>query len=105
MWAAVTGRFSFGGLCGYMAGNFLKQISDEAIMYSGMAVMLIGGLHWMRWITINWNQIDKDALGLYERAKVAGEQGLFEKVRRFIARTAPILGGFGTGFYYGFMMG
>ena len=88
-----------------MAGNFLKQISDEAIMYSGMAVFLIGGLHWMRWITINWRQIDADVLHVYERAKVKGEQGLFQKIQRFMVRTAPLLGGFGTGFYWGFCLG
>ena len=75
------------------------------IMYSGMAVILIGGLHWMRWITINWKQIDKDVLGLVQRAKAKGEAGFFEKVKRFFIRTAPLLGGFGTGFYYGFMTG
>ena len=74
-------------------------------MYSGMAVFLIGGLHWMRWITINWRQIDGDVLHLYERAKVKGEQGLCEKMKRFVVRTAPLLGGFGTGFYWGFCLG
>ena len=86
-------------------GNFLKQISDEMIMYSGMAVILIGGLHWMRWITINWRQIDYDLLQIVERAKVKGESGLFAKMKRFMARTAPLLGGFSAGFYYGFTLG
>ena len=69
LWANISGKLTFGGVAGYMAGNFFKQITDEMIMYSGMAVFLIGGLHWMRWITINWKQIDKDALGLFQRAK------------------------------------
>ena len=58
MWAAMGGKLSIGSIAGYMAGNFLKQVSDEMIMYSGMAVFLVGGLHWMKWITINWKQID-----------------------------------------------
>ncbi len=80
VWAQFGGKLGIGSIAGYMAGNFLKQISDEAIMYSGMAVFLIGGLHWMRWITINWRQIDADVLHVYERAKVKGEQGLFQKI-------------------------
>ena len=105
LWAAVTGKLSIGSIGGYMMGNFLKQISDEMIMYSGMAVILIGGLHWMRWITINWRQIDADLLHIVERAKVKGENGLFAKMKRFMARTAPLLGGFSAGFYYGFTLG
>ena len=54
MWAAMGGKFTIGSFAGYMCGNFLKQVSDEAIMYAGCATILIGGLHWMRWITINW---------------------------------------------------
>ena len=65
LWAKLSGKVTIGGVGGYMAGNFFKQITDEMILYSGMAVFLIGGLHWMRWITINWKQIDKDALGLF----------------------------------------
>ena len=64
MWAKMSGKVTIGTITGYMAGNFFKQITDEMIMYSGMAVLLIGGLHWMRWITINFNQIDKDMLQL-----------------------------------------
>ena len=105
LWAKVSGKLTVGSIAGYMAGNFFKQITDEMIMYSGMAVILIGGLHWMRWITINWRQIDKDVLGLVQRAKVQNERGAFEKVKRFLIRTIPLLGGFGTGFYYGFTNG
>ena len=54
LWAAMGGKLTIGGVCGYMVGNFCKQISDEAILYGGMAALLVGGLHWMRWITINW---------------------------------------------------
>ena len=54
LWAAMGGKVTIGGVCGYMVGNFCKQISDEAILYGGMAALLVGGLHWMRWITINW---------------------------------------------------
>ena len=77
LWAQFGGKATIGTVFGYMAGNFLKQISDEAILYGGMAAILIGGLSWMRWITINWKQIDADVLHLYERAKEKGEQGLF----------------------------
>ena len=54
LWAKLSGKMTVGTITGYMAGNFCKQISDEMIMYSGMAVILIGGLYWMRWVTINF---------------------------------------------------
>ena len=68
-----------------------------------MAAILIGGLHWLRWITINWRQIDKDMLGLVQRAQEDSEDGIIGKIKHFIEKTAPLLGGFGSGFYYGFM--
>ena len=104
-WAAVGGRTAFGGVMGYVLGNWCKQVSDEIILYTGCAAMLVGGLHYMRWITINWKQIDNDALGLYNRAKEEGGEGLFEKVKQFALKTAPLIGGFSAGFYAGFSMG
>ena len=88
-----------------MIGNFIKQLSDKAIMYLGMSAILVGGLHYMKWVTINFNQIDRDLLHIVERAKKAEERGLFEKMKRFLIRTIPLMAGFGTGFYYGFTMG
>ena len=104
LWAAMTGKVTVGSIAGYAAGNFMKQITDEIILYGGIATLLLGGLHWMRWITINWRQIDADLLHIVERAK-ARDQGLMARVKRFIQRTAPLLGGFSAGFYYGFMLG
>ena len=54
LWAQVTSKLSIGTIGGYMMGNFLKQVTNEAIMYTGMAVILIGGLHYMNWIKIQW---------------------------------------------------
>ena len=105
VWAQMSGKLGIGSITGYMAGNFIKQVSDEAIMYTGLAVILIGGLHWMRWITINWKQIDADMLGLWERVKAKGEDGLFAKMKRMVLRTAPLLGGFSAGFWFGFTNG
>ena len=76
-WARFSGKLGIGSLVGYMAGNFLKQVSDEMILYSGMAGLLIGGLHYMRWITINWRQIDSDLLQVVEKVKHAGQEGFF----------------------------
>ena len=54
VWAKLTGKVSVGGIIGYCCGNFVKQVSDEIILYGGLGALLIGGLHYMRWITINW---------------------------------------------------
>ena len=105
IWVALSGKLTVGTLAGYLIGNFIKQMSDQAIMYLGLSCIMVGGLHYMKWVTINWRQIDNDLLHLWERAKKAEEQGLFEKFKRFLIRTIPLLAGFSTGFYYGFICG
>ena len=106
MWAAISGKLTVGTVCGYMVGNFAKQISDEVILYGGCAALLLGGLHWMKWITINWKQIDHDVLNIYNKAKdEAKANGFVEKAKAFFIRVAPLMGGFAGGFYAGFSMG
>ena len=105
IWAQMTGKLGVGSILGYCAGNFLKQISDEIILYGGLATLLIGGLHYMRWITINWRQIDADLLQVVEKVKQTKEEGFFQRLQARIVRVAPLLGGFSSGFYFGFMNG
>lgn len=69
LWAQLSGKVTIGSVFGYMMGNFLKQITDEMIFYAGLSASLIGGLAWMRWISIEWKQIDADLLHIYNRAK------------------------------------
>ena len=58
----------------------------------------------MQWITINFKKIDEDALGLWFRAKrSAQDTGLVARIKRILIRTAPLLGGFSAGFYFGFV--
>ena len=73
MWAAISGKLTVGSVFGYMVGNFAKQVTDQMIMYAGCAALLVGGLAWMRWITINWKQIDADVMGIYNKAKDRAE--------------------------------
>lgn len=99
----MSSKGVIGGVSGYMLGRFTKQITDIAIFYAGLTVLLVGGLNWMHWITINWSEIDEDLLHIYDRAKtVAKDKGLFAKFKRFILRTAPLMIGFGTGFHLAF---
>ena len=105
VWMALSGKLTIGTLSGYLVGNFVKQLTDQAIWYFGLSALLVGGLHYMKWVEINWRQIDADALQIVEQAKRAEEEGMFERAKQFLIRTLPILGGFGTGFYYGFLTG
>ena len=60
----------------------------------------------MRWITINWKQIDADVMGIYNKAKDRAEkEGYVERIKQFFIRVMPLLGGFGGGFYLGFTTG
>ena len=43
-----------------------------------MSALLVGGLHYMEWVKINWRQIDADVLQVVERAKKAEEEGFFD---------------------------
>ena len=81
MWAAFGGKLTVGSVFGYMVGNFTKQVTDEMVWWAGCAALLVGGLAWMRWITINWKQIDADVVGLYNKVKDKGEEGYFEKAK------------------------
>ena len=90
--------------CGYIVGRFFKQITDKMILYSGLAVGLIGALNWMHWITINWSEIDEDLLQLYERGKkINKEKGLVKKMKRWFMQTLPLFTGFAGGFKLAFL--
>ena len=57
----------------------------------------------MQWISINWKVIDKDLFGLYVRAKTAAkDSGYFQRLKRIMMRTLPLMVGFGTGFKLAF---
>ena len=65
LYLAMGGKTMIGTLAGYITGRFFKQLSDWAIFYAGIGVIMIGGLHYMQWVTINWRQIDEDLLHVY----------------------------------------
>ena len=103
LWLGMTSKVSVGSIAGYMAGNFIKQITDRAIFFMGIGVLMVGGLHLMQWITINFKKIDEDLLHLVQRARnSAQDNGLVQRIKRMLIRTAPLLVGFGAGIYYGF---
>ena len=90
--------------CGYIVGRFFKQVTDAMILYSGLAVGLVGALNWMNWITINWSEIDEDLLHIYQKGKkYSEEKGLFAKLKRFFMRTVPLFTGFAGGFKLAFL--
>ena len=96
------GKLTIGTLAGYMLGNFLKELTDEIAWYGGISVLLIGGLAWRGWISIHFNAIDKDLLGMWQAAKAnAKEKGIAEKAQKFFLKTVPLMGGFATGFCWG----
>ena len=78
LWLGLSSKLSAGSIAGYMVGNFFKQITNKAILYLGCGVFLVGMLHGMQWITINFKKIDEDLLQLYVRAKTtAKDTGFF----------------------------
>ena len=102
IWVALSGRLTVGTLTGYMMGNFLKQISDEIILYTGLGMTFIGGLHYLTWVTINWRNIDRDLLNVVNRSrKSAIDSGLCAKFKRLVLSVLPFMGGFVAGFKYG----
>ena len=90
-----------GGIAGYAAGNFAKQVSNMAILYGGVILTFIGAFAYAEWITIEWNNILDDikmSLGY-----LADAQGKFmTRVKNFMTTTLPLAGGFSASFYYAF---
>jgi uncharacterized membrane protein (Fun14 family) len=58
-----------GVVAGYMVGSFAKQVTDMACLFAGMGCLFLGGLHYMKWVTVNFAQIDSDLLHVWDRAK------------------------------------
>ena len=97
---------SLGTMAGYMAGRFCLNISDVLIWYGGLTGLFLGGLHWMNWVTVNFEQIDADVTHIVYKAKEAAEEsGFMVKIQRFISRAMPLLAGLSGGFYMGFFGG
>lgn len=95
----MTSKCTLGCLAGYMMGSFIKQVTDIAALYAGAGVFLVGGLHYMKWVKVNFKQIDADILQLWNRVKeTTDDLGLFQKWKRFVMRTLPLMGGFAIGF-------
>ena len=106
MAAALTGKLVVGTLSGYLIGNFTKQLTDKGIWYAGLTCILVGGLHHIKWVTINFKEIQKDIMEQVEKVDEPEEQmDLLKKASGFFKKVAPLLAGFGSGFYYGFMAG
>ena len=74
LWVSLSGKLTIGTLSGYLIGNFVKQLTDQAIWYVGLSALLVGGLHYMKWVEINWRQIDADVTHIVEKAKKAEEE-------------------------------
>ena len=47
-------------LSGYHFGKFVKEQNSKSIWYVGLAPLLFVGLHYMKWVQINANQIEAD---------------------------------------------
>ena len=53
----------------------------------------------MKWVTINFKQIDEDAIHLYERADhLVHDKGFMATMERMLLRVAPLITGFAAGF-------
>ena len=105
MAAALTGKLVVGTLSGYLIGNFTKQLTNQGIWYAGLSCILVGGLHHINWVTINFKVIQKDIMEQVEKIDEPEEQmELMQKVSGYFSKVMPLLAGFGSGFYYGFVL-
>ena len=57
-----------GGIMGYCAGSFAKQVSNLLIFYAGCASTFLGLLSYCNYISINWRKIDADIFHLMAKA-------------------------------------
>ena len=70
----LVSKGTLGTVAGYMLGKFASQISDVLIWYAGLTCGFLGGLHYMNWVTVNFEQIDADITHLVYKTKEAADQ-------------------------------
>ena len=95
---------SIGGVLGYCAGTFAKQVSQIAIWYAGLTTCLLGWLSWCQYIKINWRKIDSDIFHFVSQAQDPNNS-VTKYVKKMISHYMPLMGGFSGAFYYAFKHG
>ena len=96
-------KLSVSSVMGYSLGAFCKMMSQEIIFYSGIATGFIGCLAYMKWITINWKEIDDDITQIYTKARnKAQDTGFVARMKKMMFHVMPLMAGFSGAFYYGF---
>ena len=80
--ALMGSKALVGSVTGYMSGRFARMVTDWAIFYAGMGILLVGGLHYLQWITINWKKVDEDVFKIATEARhTADKAGLTARIR------------------------
>ena len=98
-------KASVGGVLGYCAGTFAKQMSKILIWWSGLAMSLLGFLHYADYIKINWRKIDADIFWLVAKAREGGQESLYTRAQKFVTHWLPLVSSISGAFYYGFKHG
>ncbi len=82
IYALMGSKALVGSVTGYMSGRFARMVTDWAVFYAGMGVLLVGGLHYLQWITINWKKVDEDVFKIATEARNTAEKaGLTARIK------------------------
>ena len=95
-------KSGFGSIIGYFTGAFFKQVSQKLIYYTGLGLSFISWLTYVKYITINWKQIDADIFHFVAKRRLEGEGSMKRYAKKFFSHIVPLGAGFVYWFKYAF---
>lgn len=92
----------FGGVAGAIAGYAAKKLTKLAAILIGVLFILIQGMVYLGWITVDWVAVQQTAEGVWEDPEGIS---LAERAMDVLVANLPFGGGFVGGFLIGFKLG
>jgi len=94
--------FGFGAAAGLAVAYAAKKLTKAAAIILGSAFILLQGMAYLGWLTMDWGAVEAQTIGLWRHA--AGDAPAAQCWQILVANV-PFAGGFGTGFTLGFKAG
>ena len=97
-----AGQLGFGGVAGAIVGYTSKKLTKLAALLLGLVFLVIQGLVYLRFVSVDWNAVQQTAEHLW-----TDQQGvtLAQHAWEIISANLPFGGGFVAGFALGFKLG
>lgn len=97
-WQYWLGTLGFGGIAGWSVGYTVKKIAKTAALVLGIAFIVIQGLAYHQFITVDWSKFEKGVNG-------GSFDAFYQWGMAFLTYNLPFAGTFLVGFFIGFSRG